>query len=238
MTLSIVAGIVASGAPLLVLSMARASRSDRRRGLETARGTRRNSRSTQPAQRSRRRLRRLPGSVRPAHFSSAPIDSLCARHGNRVHDGGCDRPGPLGGCVEHSMNRGIHLATLAAATLLLVACSGSSENTESSTSAIDPSTTAAAVTTTLPADPTIPSTPPSETASTVVPSPPTTDPTSTWVIEGLIASRDAYLYAVYNPHAVDALDRLNSTHAADGPSLALVLRQRPDTDRQRVARTP
>lgn len=123
------------------------------------------------------------------------------------------------------MNGGIHLATLAAATLLFASCSGSNDEAVSSTSATEASTTAAADAPTLPVDPTIPSTSPSETAtaSTVLPSPPTTDPTSTSVVEGLIASREAYLYAVYNLDAVDALDRLNSTHAAGSPSLALAL---------------
>ncbi len=43
------------------------------------------------------------------------------------------------------------------------------------------------------------------------------------MVDGLIASRDAYLYAIYNLDAADAIDRLNSTHAAGSPSLALAL---------------
>lgn len=112
------------------------------------------------------------------------------------------------------------------AVIVLAACNGSNDAAQTTTPPSDPSSTTelgsvttpsadqASTTTSAPAETT--------TASTVESTTPV-DATETAVADGLIASRDAYLYAVYNLDAVDAVDRLNSTHAAGSPSLALAL---------------
>lgn len=119
------------------------------------------------------------------------------------------------------MKRPFHLIS-AVALVVLAACNGSSDAIVSTTSRADSSTTEPDTATTASVDQTTTTTsaPPETTTAPTVDS---TAPADTAVADGLIASRDAYLYAVYNLDAVDALDRLNSTHAAGGPSLALAL---------------
>jgi hypothetical protein len=119
------------------------------------------------------------------------------------------------------VKRPFHLIS-AVALVVLAACNGSSDAIVSTTSQADSSTTEPDTATTASVDQTTTTTsaPPETTTAPTVDS---TAPADTAVADGLIASRDAYLYAVYNLDAVDALDRLNSTHAAGGPSLALAL---------------
>jgi hypothetical protein len=122
------------------------------------------------------------------------------------------------------VKRPLHLIS-AVALVVLAACNGSNDAIESTTSRADSSTTELGSVTTPSVDQasTTTSAPSETTTASTVESTIPVDTTETAVADGLIASRDAYLYAVYNLDAVDALDRLNSTHAAGGPSLALAL---------------
>ena len=123
------------------------------------------------------------------------------------------------------MKRSVHLVAVAA-VIVLAACSGSSDANETTTSPSDSlSTTEPTAATTSSVDRATTTTgapPETTTASTAEPTT-SVNPIETAVVDGLIASRDAYLYAVYNLDAADAIDRLNSTHAAGSPSLALAL---------------
>ena len=127
------------------------------------------------------------------------------------------------------------LGAMATAIVILVACAGSDssdEATENSTSTAPPATDVAATTTIPEPNPTTTSTSSTTTTTTVEAStsteaPPTSTepaaPTEELVTAGLIESREAYLYAVYNLDAPDAIERLNATHAAGSPSLDLAL---------------
>ena len=122
------------------------------------------------------------------------------------------------------MKRPLHL--IAAVTLVvLAACNGSNDATESTTTPAGSSTTDPGSVTTSSIEQTTTTTSSSQettTAPTVESTTPV-DPIETAVVEGLIAARDAYLYAIYNLDAADAMDGLNATHAAGSPSLALAL---------------
>jgi hypothetical protein len=122
------------------------------------------------------------------------------------------------------VKRPLHLIS-AVALVVLAACNGSNDAIESTTSPADSSTTELGSVTTPSVDQasTTTSAPSESTTASTVESTTPVDTTETAVADGLIASRDAYLYAVYNLDAVDALERLNSTHAAGSPSLALAL---------------
>lgn len=124
------------------------------------------------------------------------------------------------------MKRPVHIVSAVAAALAFAACSGSSDANETTTSPSDSSSTTEPTTATTSsvdqATTTTGAPPETTTASTAEPTT-SVDPIETAVVDGLIASRDAYLYAVYNLDAADAIDRLNSTHAAGSPSLALAL---------------
>jgi hypothetical protein len=106
----------------------------------------------------------------------------------------------------------------------LAACNGSNDAAETTPPPSDPSSTTELGSVTTPwvdQATTTTSAPPETTAASTVESTTPVDPIETAVVDGLIASRDAYLYAVYNLDAADAIDRLNATHAAGSPSLAL-----------------
>jgi len=108
-----------------------------------------------------------------------------------------------------------------AAVLGLAACNGSNEGAKTPPSSDPSSVTELDAVTTSSVDQTTTTT--NESTATTVESTTPVGPIETAVVDGLIASRDAYLYAVYNLDAADAIDRLNSTHAAGSPSLVLAL---------------
>lgn len=113
-----------------------------------------------------------------------------------------------------------------AAVIVLAACNGSDDTAERAPRPSDPSSTnelGSVTTSSVDQATTTTSAPPETTAATTVEATTPVDPVETAVVDGLIASRDAYLFAVYNLDAADAIDRLNSTHAAGSPSLALAL---------------
>jgi hypothetical protein len=113
-----------------------------------------------------------------------------------------------------------------ACVIALMGCSGSDTDGASSTPVDEPSTSVAdmepSTTTMTPSTTTI-----ATTTSTAPPDPPRTTPAPNSptepVADALVAAREAYLYAVYNLEAPDAVDRLNATHAAGSPSLELAL---------------
>jgi len=121
---------------------------------------------------------------------------------------------------------------VAALAVVLLGCTGSESSSDTtvaipssdSTAASQAPTTERAATTT-----TSSSTTTSTTTTTATTEPPATTTTESVeltgeeVVDGLVASREAYLYAVYNLDAGDASDRLVATHAIGSPSLELAL---------------
>lgn len=126
-------------------------------------------------------------------------------------------------------------ALAAALVVLLLGCSGSENDsgttvsTPTSDSVITSSTTTTEPTATTVTSPTTTTSTTTSTSTTTTTEAPTTttsepvDTTNDAIADGLIASREAYLYAVYNLDAADAEDRLAATHAAGSPSLELAL---------------
>ena len=124
------------------------------------------------------------------------------------------------------------LITSIVGIVILASCSGGENDTADSTTpttigSTAPASTVAPTSTTEPTTPpttsatttTTTQAPPSTTAATAaVTSAPTTEEA---IAAAAIASGDAYLYAVYNPEAPDAVDRLRAT--STGASLQLGL---------------